>query len=263
MSALGDSALLSRYLLHEASEEEREEIERHYFSDPEDLALLEAVEDDLIDAYVRRELPQAQRARFEKYFLCTRARRERLQMAEALQQHLRRRPLVWARWPRVTLAIAATLLVLAAGLGAWLRTRNAVNPVGGPQSAAGSRKAPQHHAAANADRRPPTAGSSIIAVTLIPGVTRDPAAPQTIVLGPGVDQVRANLLVEVEGEWPDLRASLRSSSWTAWNLAMNTDRTVTVTIPVAQLKPGQHVLVLTSGNEPLGDYAFVVVPGKS
>ncbi|HJQ39992.1 MAG TPA: hypothetical protein VKB93_22845 [Thermoanaerobaculia bacterium] len=243
MSAIDDSALLSRYLLHEASEQEQEEIERRYFRDSGQLALLEAVEGDLIDAYVRRELPHEQRARFEKYFLCTRERRERLQMAEALQHHLRTQPRVW---PRVALAVAATLLVLAAGLGVWLWTRDAPT------------KAVQQPVPAPPPQMETPRAPVIVAVTLIPGVTRDPAAPRTVVLGPGVDQVRANLLVEVEGEWRDLHVSLRSSGWTASNLAMNADRTVTVTIPAAQLTAGEQVLVLTSGNEPLGDYAFAV-----
>ena len=237
MSAIDDSATISRYLLHEADEQEQEEIQRRYFTDPEYLALLEAVEGDLIDAYVRRELSHAQRARFEKYFLCTRSRRERLRMAEALQQNLRP---VRKTWPRVALAIAASLLVIV-GIAAWLflATRNS-------QPAT-----PQVIQRAETPRPPVT-----IAVTLLPGLTRDSAAPQKIVLAPGVELVRVNALVELDGDWPELRASL--GTWTQSNLTLNADRTVTVTIPASRLAPGEHVLVLTSAEEPLGDYAFVV-----
>ena len=236
MSALEDNATIFRYLLHEADEQEQEEIQRRYFTDPEYLALLEAVEGDLIDAYVRRELSHAQRARFEKYFLCTRSRRERLRMAEALQQNLRP---VRKAWPRVALAIAASLLVIV-GIAAWLlATRN--SPPATPE--------PIQRAETP---RPPVT----MAVTLLPGLTRDSAAPQKIALAPNVELVRVNALVELDGDWPELRASL--GTWTQSNLTLNADRTVTVTIPVAQLAPGQHVLVLTSADEPLGDYAFVV-----
>lgn len=237
MSSLDDNATISRYLLHETDEQEREEIQRRYFTDPEYLALLEAVEGDLIDAYVRRELSHAQRVRFEKYFLCTRSRRERLRMAEALQQNLH--PVRRAR-PYMALAIAASLLVIV-GIAAWLlATRNSqpATPQAIPQRA----ETP----------RPPVT----MAVTFLPGLTRDSAAPQKIVLAPGVELVRVNALVELDGDWPELRASL--GTWTQSNLTLNADRTVTVTIPASRLAPGQHVLVLTSGDEPLGDYAFVV-----
>lgn len=254
MSALDDSVAISRYLLHELTETEQEEIERRYFSDPEYLALLEAVEGDLIDAYVRRDLSQAQRLRFEQYFLCTRARRERLRMAEALQQHLPQHLAQQAvPFPaaRVIIAIAASLLVLA-GIAAWLWTRTA------PPAVVDRPLPPPPRV--ETPRVPVTGAVTpvTVAVTLLPGLTRDAAAPPKILLGAGVEQVRASALVEVEGEWRDLRASLRPGEWSAANLTMNADRTVTITIPAAQLAPGEHVLVLTSGDEPLGDYVLVV-----
>ena len=237
MSAIDDSALLSRYLLHDVSEKERDEIEQRYFRDPDALALLDAVEGDLIDAYVRRELSRAQRARFEKYFLCTRARRDRLRMAQALQQHLPSRRAISRMW----IAIAASLLIVTA-LGVWFWLRTA-------PPAVVHRPAPPPRIIA--PEAPVT-----VAVTLVPGLTRAAGAPQKIVLGPDVEQVRVSALVEAEGEWRDLRASL--GDWAAANLTMNADRTVTIIIPAAKLTPGEHVLVLTAGNEPLGDYAFAV-----
>jgi hypothetical protein len=95
-----------------------------------------------------------------------------------------------------------------------------------------------------------------LAVTLVPGLTRDADEPQTIVLTRDVEQVRVNALVEVEGEWRDLRASL--DTWSASQLTMNADRTVSITIPATVLTPGQHILLLTSKNEPLADYVFAV-----
>lgn len=241
MSAMDDSTTLSRYLLHDVSEREREEIEGRYFRDPEALAQLDAVEGDLIDAYVRRELSREQRARFEKYFLCTRSRRERLRMAEALQMHLPRPRTA----PRLLVAIAASLLVVAL-LGIWLWTRTA-------PPAVVHKPAPPVPSPVDPPRAPVT-----LAVTLWPGIPRDAASSRTIALGPGVEQLQISALVEVEGEWRDLRASLRSTGWTASNLTLSSDRTVTVTIPASQLPTGEHILVLTSGTEALGDYAFVI-----
>lgn len=237
MTAVDDTVMLSRYLLHDVSEQEREEIERSYFRDPETLALLDAVEGDLIEAYVRRQLTRAERARFEKYFLCTRARRERLRMAEALQQHL---PPARAL-SRVWMAMAASLVIVAL-LGVWVWMRTAPRAVV-------RRPAPSPRVIAP---KPPVT----FAVTLVPGLTRAAGAPQKIVLGPEVEQVHIRALVEAEGEWRDLRASL--GDWAVADLTMNADRTVTIVVPAANLPPGEHVLVLTAGNEPLGDYAFTV-----
>jgi hypothetical protein len=116
MSVDEDSAMISRYLLQDVTPHEREGIERRYFSDPEYLALIEAAEGDLIDAYVRRELSRAQRKQFEENFLCTRGRRERLKMAEALHRHLP--PPKTDR--RLVLVIGAGLLVVAALAVWWL-----------------------------------------------------------------------------------------------------------------------------------------------
>jgi hypothetical protein len=116
VSAIDDSAVISRYLLRDLGTEEQEEIERRYFSDPEYLALIEAAEGDLIDAYVRRELSRAQRRQFEENFLCTRERRERLKMAEALHRHLPQpRP-----DRRLAIAIGGALIVVAAVAVWWL-----------------------------------------------------------------------------------------------------------------------------------------------
>ena len=235
MTAVDDSAMISRYLLQDLTAGEQEAIERRYFSDPEYLTLMDAVEGDLIDAYVRRDLPRAQRQRFEKYFLTTRARRERLQMAEALLGHLPKRRAV----PRAVLAIAATL-ALVVGLAAWLWPRASPPP------------------AVVHVTKPPV----VTTLVLMPGLTRDAAEPQTLVLPRGVDQVRVSALVEVEGDLRDLRASLRDIEgrevWSAENLPLAADRTVSMTIPASRFANGEHVLVLSAGDEVIGDYLFVV-----
>jgi ferric-dicitrate binding protein FerR (iron transport regulator) len=116
MSAIEDRAMIFRYLLQDITSKEQEEIERRYFSDPEYLAQIEAAEGDLMDAYLRGELSRAHRNLFEENFLCTRARRERLKMAEALHRHLPRpRP-----DRRLWYGVGAALLALAAAAVWWL-----------------------------------------------------------------------------------------------------------------------------------------------
>jgi hypothetical protein len=241
MSATDDSSRISRYLLEDVTPAEQEEIERRYFADPEYLALVEALEGDLIDAYVRRDLSRADHERFERYFLRTRTRRERVKMAEALLAHLPKR----RSFLPVILAIAATLVVLV-GLGAWLATREAAAPV------------PPVASVPVAQPTAPTRSPVIVVITLMPGLTRAAATLPKVVLPRDADAVRVNALIDVEGEWRDLNASLRSSDWIANHLTINDDRMVTVTIPAAKLTPGEQVLIISAGAEVLGDYAFVV-----
>lgn len=76
--------LIARYLLGELPEEQSVEIEDRAFSDQDYLATVTAVENDLIDEYVRRELSESDRRRFEERFLASAARRKRVEFAKAL-----------------------------------------------------------------------------------------------------------------------------------------------------------------------------------
>ncbi len=76
--------LITQYLLGELPEEQQIEIEDRAFSDKEFLASITAVENDLIDEYVREELPETARRRFETRFLASEGRRKRVEFARAL-----------------------------------------------------------------------------------------------------------------------------------------------------------------------------------
>jgi hypothetical protein len=81
---LNNETLIARYLLGELSEEQQVEIEERAFADKDYLASITAVENDLIDEYVRNELSGADRQRFEKQFLASAERRKRVEFARAL-----------------------------------------------------------------------------------------------------------------------------------------------------------------------------------
>jgi hypothetical protein len=76
--------LLARYLLGELTEEEQVRVEEQAFSDPETLAQMLAVENDLVDEYVRGELPDEARRRFELKFLNSAERRQKIEFAGTL-----------------------------------------------------------------------------------------------------------------------------------------------------------------------------------
>jgi len=76
--------LISQYLLGELSEDQQVEIEDRAFADEEFMAGITAVENDLIDEYVRGQMSDADRRRFESRFLNSESRRKRIEFAKAL-----------------------------------------------------------------------------------------------------------------------------------------------------------------------------------
>jgi anti-sigma factor RsiW len=82
---IADDEVIVRYLLGELPAEEETGLERRYLADPALLDRIDAVEDDLIDDYVRDALPPEQREHFESRFL-TAERLERVRLAEALRR---------------------------------------------------------------------------------------------------------------------------------------------------------------------------------
>jgi hypothetical protein len=145
MSAdLKSEKLIARYLLGELPEEQQVEIEDRAFGDQEFMASITAVENDLIDEYVRGEIPETDRRRFEARFLATESRRRRVEFARALT-HLLDETRVTERetrtvsdtrssWrdalaafihglnPAGRIALATATLILLIG-GAWLITQ--------------------------------------------------------------------------------------------------------------------------------------------
>lgn len=124
---------LVRYLLGQMSEEEQERIEEGYLGDREFFERLLAVEDELIDAYVRDRLSHAERERFENHFMRTPARRERVEFAREwmsfVSSPMKKREVVPAKLPSLRESVRmknivvwlplAAAVALAIG-GAWL-----------------------------------------------------------------------------------------------------------------------------------------------
>ncbi len=81
---LNSDKLIAQYLLGELPEARQVEIEDRAFSDQEFLANITTVENDLIDEYVRRQMPENQRRQFESRFLASESRRKRVEFARAM-----------------------------------------------------------------------------------------------------------------------------------------------------------------------------------
>lgn len=80
-----DNKLMIQYLLGSLPEEETERLDELSFIDDEFAARLEAVENDLVDTYVRGELSGRELAQFNSHYLASPIRRERVKFAQTLQ----------------------------------------------------------------------------------------------------------------------------------------------------------------------------------
>src|SRR5689334_2659563 len=137
---LNNEKLIARYLLGDLPEEQQVAIEDRAFADKDYLALVTAVENDLIDEYARNELSATERRQFETRFLASAERRKRVEFAQALARVSVAAPELTvisepAKWswreslyafvsglnPAAKFAIVAVMLLLLVG-GAWLLT---------------------------------------------------------------------------------------------------------------------------------------------
>jgi hypothetical protein len=80
-----DDRLLTRYLLGALPPEETERMDELSIVDDEFAQRLHAVENELVDAYVRNELPEIDVQKFKSFYLSSAKRRQKVQFAEAFE----------------------------------------------------------------------------------------------------------------------------------------------------------------------------------
>lgn len=282
---------MARYLLGDLAEEERRRLEDAYFADDQLFEELEATETDLIDAYLRDELPADDHARFEAHFLSSPRRRARVDLARRLLK-VGRAPVPspgsgWraaiARWRRrpvlvPALAAAALLLVVAGTWWTWRSApgqapslpvqQEAQNVAPAPPTEASGGRAPSRPT--RSDRPTPAAPSmGPIALVLVPGLTRAPGGGSTLVLPASESTVR--IRIEYEGDaHAAYSAAIRTPGgalvWSQSGLKPTGpgEKSAIIAIPVASLSPGDYALTLTAiepgrAPEDVADYAFRVV----
>jgi anti-sigma factor RsiW len=81
--------MLVRYLLGEMSQDEQSRVEESYFADDQLFEELIAVESELIIGYAQGRFSSERRKQLESHFLCSPARRHRVEIISALTKHLR------------------------------------------------------------------------------------------------------------------------------------------------------------------------------
>jgi hypothetical protein len=133
-----DDPIIREYLLGRLPEKEVERLDELSIADDDFALRLTAAENDLVDAYVRGELPAESRDRFRSFYLASPKRREKVRFAELLlanertaqspamarafsrpasdEKSRRQRISFFQRMPQWGFAFAALFLLLAASL---------------------------------------------------------------------------------------------------------------------------------------------------
>jgi hypothetical protein len=85
---MGDERLLKQYLLGDLSSDQQQELEKVLLTDGSALEQLLLAEDELADEYVCGSLSPAEAARFERHFLSTPERQQKLRFARSFRQYV-------------------------------------------------------------------------------------------------------------------------------------------------------------------------------
>ena len=219
-----DERLLVRYLLGRVDPQEQERIEQRYLSEPEFHEELKATERDLIDQYVHGELPDPKE--FERQFLSSPQRRQKVEFARALRQSLAAaslgdagavpdlaRPKTSASVWTWRLAAAAVLVIIGAALLVMWQGRVATNQIANqapPQPAQGvSPPTPNAEPGPETPSPPAAPGIRVATFVLLPSLTRDGDETRTLAIAPGVD-VRLQLTFE-PGDYDTYRVDMRTA----------------------------------------------------
>ena len=117
---------IRRYLLGELTEAEQIQLEQQYFSDADIFEQFLVIEDQLIDDYIRGQLGRRDCDRFEKHFLASAKRRERVELARSLIKTVSRPSAARAQGSSAPLPLWQSLLAAARLMSPALRLSFAV-----------------------------------------------------------------------------------------------------------------------------------------
>jgi hypothetical protein len=239
-----EEALLQNYLLGNLSEQEQVVVEDRAFADRGYLGALEGVEADLIDAYVRGELSQTDRRQFERRFLTSAQRRNKVEFARALAAvaaesklvsfRLPERQSAWqglrnlfqASHPALRFAVGFAAVVVVAG-ASWLAIQNLSMRSRMSALEAQSRdmrmrdqalrqqlsqeQARSADMAAQSQKPSGEAQGPLLAsLVFLPGLSRAGSSVQQLVLKSTAQLAHIEIQLEPRDEFPRFRAELRT-----------------------------------------------------
>lgn len=236
---------LIAYLLHQMPETDRLEFAEQWFTDSDLDEQLRATEAELLDAYVRGELPRQQQEQVERYLLASEEQRRKLEFSAALHRALpsqRRRPRI--SW--LSLCAAAAIVILASTV-IWIALQN--------------RELRSEIARLQQNAKP--LQGEVYSASLASSV-RGGAGERTIALPKDARMLRLDLGLddgEIRGSYA---AALSISGRTVWReepvRTGNRGQAsfATMWIPAEVLVPGNYTLVLETGGVPVAYYNFAI-----
>jgi len=140
---LKNEAEVRRFLLGEMSEDARSAFEEKFVADEVFFEQVRVVEDELIESYIRGTLPAAEREKFERSFLTTERRRNRVEFTRTMLDKLTETkkiaavkkietvaasPSVWDSiagfFKTPSLAFGAAMAILLTAFGGWFLLRS-------------------------------------------------------------------------------------------------------------------------------------------
>jgi hypothetical protein len=273
--------LVRRYLLGDVSDAEQTALEQQYFADRETFEQIWALENELVDGYVRGHLTSQERALFERNYLATPKHQQRVAVARALVQTADDtivaevaekkdrviEPAWWSNWlasfwvPQLAWGGIAALLLLA--LGGWWYLRStapteqiAQQPTSSP---APSVVAPTPQSSAppstpgQASPKPvPSVQSAVAPVfaVILAGGLRNTGDLQQVVIPRGTKQVRLQMKLEGD-DYPTYQIKLRrlGGAETVSQAKPAADQqSVAVNLPTSQLATGDYTVTLSGVN---------------
>jgi hypothetical protein len=237
-----DEALMRRFLLGNMTEEERDRIEERFIVDHESYEALCGIEDELILAHLRRELPEHMEEQFRMVILSSPVRRRRVDDMRALVAAAEAVANPWWQWSpsRVVLvgAAASAVLVLTVGL-----TVHRERP---PESAASQAES----ALAQTGPRTPVTKATLF---LMPDVRLAGEKPANVLrITSGIQEVELRMIVPADPGSRIIAELHRSDGAGVPIVGAPVTRVtpqglnMTWVIPVSAVPPGQYDLTLNA-----------------
>jgi hypothetical protein len=239
-----DEILLVKYLLGRLTEEEQVEVEDRAFADRDYMSALDATEADLIDFYVKGDLPETDRRAFQSRFLVSPQRRSKVEFALALARvteeiapqpsHVPEPRNSWRAfwnpiraWTPAMQFVGAMGTVICVAGGTWLAIENvsmrsrlsAMEAVGRGlegrsqtlrQELSQAQARANSLAAPNRNTVPSTASHSplIASLILIAGPTRAESRTEQLLLSRETQIAHIEIQIEPRDDYPSFRAEV-------------------------------------------------------
>ena len=271
--------LLIRYLRRELAEAERDRVEEMYFADDKLHERLLMLEDQMIDSYVRGQLPPDERERLARRAQDSAEQRRKVEFAEALRRVAAReasappRHAWWeaiqgflpVRTPAARMALAAAGVAMLVGPLIYFQYAKRAGTPGG-QAAVGH---PQPVVKSPA----PQPAAPVLAFVLAP-IERSGGEENRVAIPAGEYTIRLQLDLE-DGKIEGLSATVQTAEGVRVEQIDGLEtqtvgpgrRAVFVSLPASRLREGQYVVRLSHAAadgtmELVGGYSFRVEQGR-